>query len=122
VGRYVREKQVAGRIDPLVRQEDMEQVVLGVRGAPIEVWRSRHFLLQIFRTPYGSLRLTINRVERSGYSWEEGISWDDLQRLKGECGRGDVWAVECYPPEDRVVCVANMRHLWLLPEAPPYGW
>jgi hypothetical protein len=27
-----------------------------------------------------------------------------------------------YPPVDEIVNVANMRHLWLLDEAPPYAW
>lgn len=43
-------------------------------------------------------------------------------RLKAECGRGDKWAVELYPPDEAVVNVANIRHLWLLPEPPAFGW
>jgi hypothetical protein len=30
--------------------------------------------------------------------------------------------VEVYPPDEAVVNVANIRHLWLLAEAPAYAW
>jgi hypothetical protein len=33
-----------------------------------------------------------------------------------------MWAVEIYPADGDVVAVANMRHLWLLPEAPAFAW
>lgn len=93
---------------------------------PIEAFRSRDFLVQVFDEPSG-LRMSVNRTELKGFRdgqplWRDGISWDDLQRLKSEAGYGDRWAVECYPPDGEIVNVANMRHLWLLPEAPSYGW
>lgn len=89
----------------------------------IEVWRSRHFLVQVFAERNGAERLTISHValNRSG-GWQEGITWDDLQRLKYECGRGEKWAVEIFPSEFHVVNVANMRHLWVLNEAPAFAW
>lgn len=89
---------------------------------PREVWRSRDFLVQIFIED-GHLRLSVCRTSfnGSGDRWADGISWDDLQRLKGECGRGDRWAVELFPPDAEVVNVANLRHVWLVAE-PPYGW
>lgn len=31
-------------------------------------------------------------------------------------------AVEIYPAERDIVNVANMRHLWVLPERLPFGW
>lgn len=31
-------------------------------------------------------------------------------------------AGEVFPAESDVVNVANMRHLWLLREPPPFGW
>ena len=89
----------------------------------VEVWRSRHFLVQIFAERDGAQRLTVSRTQltRNG-DWQEGISWDDLQRLKFECGRGDKWAVEIFPRQFDLVNVANMRHLWVLNEAPAYAW
>lgn len=53
--------------------------------------------------------------------WADGISWDDLQRVKYEIGRGDQWAVEMFPPDDEVTNVANMRHLWII-ATPSFGW
>lgn len=88
----------------------------------VEVWRSRDFLVQIFNEKFGIERLSINMTTTDGERWLDGISWDDLQRLKRECGRGDKWAVECFPSDRDIVNVANMRHLWVLPEPPPFGW
>lgn len=83
-------------------------------GVPrIEVWRSRDFLVQVFSEKDGVERLTVCRTNVSGNDWVADISWDDLQRLKSECGRGDRDAVEIYPADTDVVNVANMRHLWL---------
>lgn len=69
------------------------------------------------------MRLTVCRcaVDDSG-GWKEGISWDELMRLKDEAGFGDVACVELYPPNDDVVNVANLRHLWTLNEPPPWMW
>ena len=88
---------------------------------PIEVWRSRGFLVQIFQDG-GNERITINRTTHDGQGWGANLTWDEMQRLKSECGRSNRWAVEVFPPSDEVVNVANMRHLWLLPGIPPYGW
>lgn len=90
----------------------------------LEVWRSRDFLVQVFA---GSgpckCRLSINRTTlgKAG-RWVEGISWDELQRLKRECGFANFDAVEVYPRDRDVVNVANMRHLWVLHEPLPFAW
>lgn len=90
--------------------------------APFEVWRSRDFLVQLYQEP-AAVRVTVNRTHApNGIDWAEGISWDELQRLKAEIGRGDAWAVEIYPADEHVVNVANMRHLWLLTEPLAFGW
>lgn len=43
----------------------------------------------------------------------DGKSWsdDDLALLR-----------QIYPDDDNIVNVANMRHLWLLPEPPAFMW
>lgn len=89
---------------------------------PVEVWRSREFLLQVFAAPGGFERLTVCRTSHTGKSWVDGISWDDLQRLKNECGRGDKDAFEIFPADRDVVNVANMRHLWVTPTPLPMAW
>lgn len=89
-----------------------------------EVWRSRGHLVQIYAERNGIERLSINAtaIRAAGDRWEEGIDWETLQRLKRECGRGDRWAVEIFPADAHIVNVANMRHLWLLPQAPEFAW
>ncbi len=89
---------------------------------PSEIWRSNNYLLFIFAFESHE-RISVLRTELNiAGRFAQGISWDDLMRLKSECGRGKEWAVECYPPDDEVVNVQNMRHLWLLRTAPLYGW
>lgn len=89
---------------------------------PIEVWRSRAFLVMVYLDG-GYERLSVVRTMLgAGGGWAEGIAWDDLQRLKRECGRGNRWAVEVFPDDRHVVNEANMRHLWMLSAPPPYGW
>ena len=90
----------------------------------IEAWRSRGFLVQVYDAPEGAVRLSVCRtsVRSAGDRWGDLISWDDLQRLKSECGRGWMAAVEIFPPDSHVVNVANMRHLWILKAPPPFMW
>lgn len=89
----------------------------------LEVWISRDFLVQIFDDAKSEARrITINRttIDNQG-RWRDGITWDELQRIKADVGFGDVWAVEVFPPQDKVVNVANMRHLWIVPK-PQFAW
>jgi hypothetical protein len=93
-----------------------------IGGNRIEVWRSRDFLVQVFAEKDGVERLTICRTSLDGDDWGDRITWDDLQRLKRECGRGERDAVEIYPADRDVVNVANMRHLWVVPANIPFKW
>lgn len=68
------------------------------------------------------MRLSINKTSHNGDTWDDNITWDELQKIKNECGYGDACAVEIFPPDESVVNVANMRHLWLLPEPPSFMW
>ena len=89
---------------------------------PIEVWQSREYLVQLFEEPCGH-RLTVCRVMLGvDGRWEDGLSWDELQRIKRATGFGDTYAFEIYPRDRDIVNVANMRHLWLLREPLPIGW
>ena len=88
----------------------------------VEVWRSREFLVQVFAEIGGIERLTICRTMLSGDSWKDNISWDELQEVKRQCGRGNKDAVEIYPADKDIVNVANMRHLWVLPDEIGYKW
>jgi len=89
----------------------------------INLLRSKEFAVQVIQEANGVVRLTVNRSELDNEGgWKEGITWDELQRLKNEAGYGAQQAVEIYPPESDVVNVANMRHLWILPEPLPFAW
>ncbi len=88
----------------------------------VDLLRSRTFIVQVF-VEKGFTRLSVNRAdwdERQN-RFREDITWDDLQRIKREAGYGDMCAVELFPPDDEVVNVANMRHLWLVP-SPIFMW
>lgn len=90
----------------------------------VEVWQSREFLVQLYEAKDDAQRMTVCRatLNAAGTRWEAGITWGELQRLKRECGRGHLWAVELFPADADVVDVANMRHLWILGAAPAFAW
>lgn len=89
---------------------------------PLKVWRSRDFLVQMFRAhDPAEFRLSVLRtvLNDTGSRWADGIPWEDLQRLKREAGFGDRDAVEVYP---RDVDVANLRHLWIMRAPLEFAW
>jgi hypothetical protein len=87
------------------------------------LWRSRDFLVQVFEGTKGVVRLSISRtmIDINGLALD-GITWDDLQRLKSEAGFGNSDAVEIYPHDSDVINVANMRHLWIIPGRLSFAW
>lgn len=91
----------------------------------VAVWRSRKYLAQVFEEENHMLRISICRsTVRGDGRWDEDLTWDEIQQIKGEIGLGAAWAMEIYPAAGRVVDVANMRHLWVLPQGvePTFGW
>lgn len=98
--------------------DDMATHVMGT-------WRSREFFATAWvqSNPITLCRLSVNRTaihDKTG-SWLGGISWDDLFRIKNECGFRDFDAVEVFPAYDRLVNVANMRHLFVMAHQLPFG-
>jgi hypothetical protein len=89
---------------------------------PVRVWQSKDFCVQQRESNGHTLLCVCRTAINSDGGWKDGITWDELQRLKCEAGYADRWAIECYPPNDLVVNVANFRHLWLLPQPPAFGW
>ena len=90
---------------------------------PLRVWRSRFFLVQEFAAPApAQVRLSVSRTTLEGDRWQEGISWDELMFVKAQAGYAAAHAVEVYPAERDIVNVANMRHLWVLQDAPVFAW
>lgn len=88
----------------------------------LRVWRSREFLAVLYREEH-ALRLSVNRsrIDNAGM-WVDGITWDELQRIKNECGFADVDAVEIYPKAGDVVNVANLRHLFMPTVPINFAW
>lgn len=90
----------------------------------VRAWRSRSFVVMLFAEPSGYSRLSVMRCDFVGAGDRAvgGITWDEMQQQKREAGFGQAWAVECFPPDADVVNIQNMRHMFLLPEPPAFGW
>ena len=97
---------------------------LGDNPSRFACWVSRDFIVQAFTVPGGVIRLAINRRQsrRDERLFEDGISWDELQEIKQQCGYGDRMAVEIYPENCHVLNQMNARHLWILPHRLPFAW
>lgn len=97
----------------------------GMTITPTMVWMGGGYLVQAYDEPGGIVRLTVNSVirdQQNSRHWADRIPWDDLQAIKSACGYGDRDAVEVYPRTVDLVNVANMRHLWVLPEPVAFAW
>lgn len=119
-------RTAAKDFDPVLRKipVDDTESELSIDARPVEAWRSRDFLVQVYRRPDTAERISINRaMVRDDGHWEDGIRWDEIHLLKKQMGRGgEVW-IEIYPPEAQLVNVANIRHLWVVrPEDVPMMW
>lgn len=90
---------------------------------PVRVYRNNKFLVQIYLETGGVLRLSINKtsITKTG-DWMDGITWDELQEIKNKLGYKDKEAIEFFPANDDLVNVANIRHLFILPEKLPFGF
>lgn len=94
--------------------------------APVQVWLNNQFLVQVFDESLPgvtSMRLSVCRTTLNmDGRWQDNIRWDELQDIKRAVGFGDWYGIEIYPKDADVVNVANMRHLWLMPESIGIGW
>lgn len=90
-------------------------------GAPVKVYKNDEFLVQIFKFEGEPTRLTVNKIKRKNDKWVDGITWDQLMHVKRMVGYADHCAVEIYPPDQDIVNVANMRHLWVV-DMPDFAW
>ena len=90
----------------------------------VRVWMSRDYLVQEFACadPLVNARLSICRTSHNGERWDDGVSWEELMRIKREIGYGARDAVEIYPADADVVNVENMRHLWLVAGELAFKW
>lgn len=90
----------------------------------VRAFRSRHYIVHEYVVVKNKLhRLAVARVsyERLEDRLVDTIPWDDLMRIKSDCGYMDACAVEVFPPIDRNINVGDMRHLWVYVDgAVPY--
>lgn len=94
-----------------------------LNGSRTAVLLSSDYLVQVFDEGGGVQRISVNRTTaRPDGRWDDGLTWDEMQDIKCQIGMGDQYAIEVYPRDRDVVNVANMRHLWVLPEPLRIGW
>lgn len=112
---------------PKVWSKSMEELprdewplMFNVESVALRVWRSKDYLAVLYeQRADGNRRLTVNHLRKDRLGrWRDGITWDDLQRVKNECLGEEVWCVEVYPAESAMVNENNQRHLWVL-DGPP---
>lgn len=89
----------------------------------VKAYRNKCFLITIYKEQF-AIRLSINKIEinKKGTRWQDGITWDEIQNIKNKLGYRDMCALEVYPPEDDKVDVANIRHIFIVKNAPPFMW
>lgn len=89
----------------------------GIEQKLIKSYRNNRFLVQLY-IEGNWIRLSINRakIDVNKNTWADGISWDDLMKIKHQLGFGDKDAIEIYPKDSDVVNVTNMRHLFICSE------
>ena len=95
------------------------------RRQTLRVWRSRYFLVQEYAEPAPVLvRLSVLRttLDPKIGRWVDGITWDELQAIKAECGYGAHDALEVYPADQDLINVANLRHLWVMRDLQAFAW
>ena len=115
------------KLTPIVREEFPQAGKFGILAQIlIDCWVNRYFMVQHLahsNSEYPDMvHLAINRIKRNQHGWLENISWDDLNSIKQELGYGDWWGIEIYPEDAKLVNVANLRHLWILPKRLNIGW
>lgn len=89
----------------------------------LKVFRSKKYLVQVYEEENNIFRLSICRTElNNSGDWKDGITWDELQEIKTQCGYGNSDAVEIYPKDIDIKNVSNMRHLWVLPYDVSFAW
>ena len=92
-----------------------------IAGGCLQAWISRDFMAQRF-VDREFMRVTVMKTRMRNGQFEDGITWDELQMVKSQIGLSQAWCCELYPPDDCVVNDFNMRHLFIMPSAPPFAF
>jgi len=95
---------------------------------PIKVFRSDRILVQVFQEDQGLIRIAANiceivmSVNPPFWKYKDGLTWNDLQKIKNEVGYANKDAVEIFPNADDEVEIFNIRHLWVCPTPVWFAW
>jgi hypothetical protein len=122
-----------GGIDPS-RLEDVsgEIFFIPAQNAPTKAYvdRERGVVVQVWEdgtpgydgTPWeGTYRVAIKHTRANNPSqhgkrgFAKPVTWDDMQAIKDHFWPERI-AIEIYPPHDKIVDVADMRWMWVLPK------
>lgn len=82
-----------------------------------KIYRSKKYTVSVWNVPAGK-KLSISRNEWDSHTgrYKDQITWDEIMEIKRQVGFGEQNAVEFYPPDSEVINIANVRHIWLLPD------
>ena len=90
---------------------DLQRVEIHCRSAFLEpsigVWENEEFSVAAFMDQ-GFIRLDIMRRD-----FKDGITWDQLNWIKNQCGFTEFDACEFFPRQRDIVNTANIRHLYI---------
>lgn len=78
-------------------------------------WLNQTYSVQLFQHPNkpGIDHLCVRRHDEG-----TDIPWTDLQRIKDRLIDRERYAIEVFPPAERLIDNYNLRHLWVM----PLGW
>ena len=89
-------------------------------GVCVQVWENK--TPGCDGTPWtGTLRVAVKhtRAKKPSQAMRRGfalpVTWDDMQAIKDHFWPDRI-AIEIYPPKDKIVDVADMRWMWVLPK------
>ncbi|HYX39940.1 MAG TPA: hypothetical protein VE954_43140 [Oligoflexus sp.] len=79
-----------------------------------EIWCSRSYLVQIFHlnSQWECIAIIRNAFDGHFTRYLDGITWDKIQELKAQCGRGEFEAMELFPADADVQDVSH-RYIWV---------
>ena len=83
-----------------------------------KIYRSKKYTVIVWNVPAGK-KLSIQRNEWDSHTnrYKDQITWDEIMEIKRQVGFGEQNAIEFYPPDSQVINIANVRHIWLLPQS-----
>ena len=79
----------------------------------LAIWKSKDFRVHSYKDN-GCIRLDIEKIDGT-----DSITWDEMQKIKDDCGFANKDAIEFYPANDAVINTGNWRHIYIFNELLP---